>query len=1078
MINISDKAKKRYAAEIIPGTITLTINDTDVDSGAWLSGSLSITEALCSKDSLDYSSVESNVLEVELASENGNTTGLKGETLSVKQTVNGETVPLGTFTIADATLDGDYFTKLKAYDDMKKFIDSDITDWWNSTVKFPITIHDLLIALCAQVGVATDLPDTWTNATVSVNQTTYVQNFKASELLGMIQEVCGLFFHTNRQNKLVAVTGSTPETSIPYTDLVEDAKVSDYTVPAITGVQIKATDNDTGGFYGEKTTVYQIVGNYLLMGKEEAELQNIAKNVLATIGGKSYKPFSAKVKARNYLEVGDPVRITTYKGMTAAAPLLSRKMSDDGLITDELVVKGTPRNGTKPLTNRKILQVYSQKIHEVEETLDGFNSTFEEIKTTQTELGKSISDAKSEWKQTANGISQTVSSNYERTVTGQHEEFAQGDSDTTAPVNGWSTTQPEREDGKYIWRRTVTTFGDGTTSTSPGVCITGPRGDAGVSVSISSTSTTYQAGSSPTAAPTGTWSATVPTVPEGQYLWSKTVVIYTDGASTTTYSVARQGVTGPKGDKGDKGDPGERGPQGAQGLQGPKGDQGIQGLKGDPGIDGRTSYFHIKYSAVASPSTSSDMSETPAAYIGTYVDFTAADSTDPKKYTWTQFRGSQGPKGDKGIAGTNGTNGKTSYLHIAYAMSADGKTGFSVSDSTGKTYIGQYTDFSEADSTDYTKYSWTLIKGDTGATGATGPQGAKGADGVSPTVSITKSGTKTTISITDKMGTHTQVVNDGTNGTPGAKGADGKTPYFHVKYSNDGGSTFTSNGGETVGTYIGTCTDYNSSDPTSVSSYTWARIKGDTGARGLQGLQGEKGEQGIPGQKGADGKSSYTHIAYATSADGKTGFSVSSTANAKYLGVYVDSTSTDSTDPTKYEWTLIKGADGPQGIQGKAGSDGRTPYIHFAYANSADGKTGFNVNYFANALYVGTYTDYTSTDSTNYANYSWARLKGDTGATGATGPQGPTGAKGADGSDAFAMAITSDKGTTFKDTSGTTVLTAHVFRRGAELSDEEIAMIGLIQWYKDGTAVGTGKTLSVTASSVSSTSVYRARLEA
>lgn len=96
-------------------------------------------------------------------------------------------------------------------------------------------------------------------------------------------------------------------------------------------------------------------------------------------------------------------------------------------------------------------------------------------------LGKLLSDAKSEWQQTANGISQTVSSNYERTVTGQREEFAQGDSDTTAPADGWSTTQPERKDGTYIWRRTVTTFGDGTTSTSPGVCITGPKGDTGTS---------------------------------------------------------------------------------------------------------------------------------------------------------------------------------------------------------------------------------------------------------------------------------------------------------------------------------------------------------------------------------------------------------------------------------------------------------------------------------------------------------------------------------------------------------------------------------------------------------------------
>jgi len=121
------------------------------------------------------------------------------------------------------------------------------------------------------------------------------------------------------------------------------------------------------------------------------------------------------------------------------------------------------------------------------------------------------------------------------------------------------------------------------------------------------------------------------------------------------------------------------------------------------------------------------------------------------------------------------------------------------------------------------------IKGDKGDKGDTGATGAKGEDGISPTVSVSKTGSTTTISITDKNGTHTQTVLDGTNGTPGAKGADGRTTYFHVKYSNDGGKTFTANSGETAGTYIGTCTDYNSADPTSVGSYTWAKIKGDTG---------------------------------------------------------------------------------------------------------------------------------------------------------------------------------------------------------------------------------------------------------
>ena len=173
-------------------------------------------------------------------------------------------------------------------------------------------------------------------------------------------------------------------------------------------------------------------------------------------------------------------------------------------------------------------------------------------------------------------------------------------------------------------------------------------------------------------------------------------------------------LDGEKGEKGDKGDKGEQGIQGLQGIQGEKGEQGIQGPKGDTGADGKTSYFHIKYSAVENPTSSSEMSETPLAYIGTYVDFTEADSTDPTKYTWSRFKGIQGEKGEQGIPGI-GQDGRTSYLHIAYATSADGSEGFSISESANKTYIGQYTDFVSTDSTDYTKYAWTKIKGEMSA---------------------------------------------------------------------------------------------------------------------------------------------------------------------------------------------------------------------------------------------------------------------------------------------------------------------------------------------------------------------------
>lgn len=212
-----------------------------------------------------------------------------------------------------------------------------------------------------------------------------------------------------------------------------------------------------------------------------------------------------------------------------------------------------------------------------------------------------------------------------------------------------------------------------------------------------------------------------------------------------------QGEQGLQGERGPQGPQGEQGPQGLQGLQGPQGEQGIpgptgetgatgatgpQGPAGKDGTNGKTSYFHIKYSPVENP-TSSQMSEIPNTYIGTYVDYTEPDSTDPSKYTWYRFKGLQGEQGTQGIPGTNGADGKTSYLHIKYSNDG-GKTFTSNSGETVGDYIGQCTDFNRADPTTVGAYTWSKIKGETGAkgekgdkgaTGATGPQGPQGVKG-------------------------------------------------------------------------------------------------------------------------------------------------------------------------------------------------------------------------------------------------------------------------------------------------------------------------------------------------------------
>lgn len=144
----------------------------------------------------------------------------------------------------------------------------------------------------------------------------------------------------------------------------------------------------------------------------------------------------------------------------------------------------------------------------------------------------------------------------------------------------------------------------------------------------------------------------------------------------------------------------------------------------------------------------------------------------------------------------------------------------------------------------------------------------------------------------------------GPQGIPGI-GTDGKTTYLHIQYAPVQNPT-AAQMSKTPNKYIGTYTDFSGVDSTDPTKYTWAKFEGD------QGAQGPKGADGIPGKDGKDGKTQYTHLAYANSADGTKDFSVSD-GNREYIGMYVDFVEADSTDPTKYSWTKIKGEPGTAG---------------------------------------------------------------------------------------------------------------------------------------------------------------------
>ena len=585
-------------------------------------------------------------------------------------------------------------------------------------------------------------------------------------------------------------------------------------------------------------------------------------------------------------------------------------------------------------------------------------------------------------------------------------------SETTRPTN-WTEQVPALTKGKYLWTKTVWTYTDNTNETGyqkTYIARDGNDGNDGIAgkdgVGIKSTTITYASSTSGITKPTSGWSSTIPSVSAGNFLWTKTVWMYTDNTSETGYSVAKMGETGAKGDKGETG---ERGPQGIQGLQGPKGDQGIAGKDG-------SSVYNSKYAGIRPNLSNMYITDlTPSVTITNLVIGSKVISPSGDVFEVTsKDPNSNPPSFGVGPLLTNikGKDGLSQYTHIAYADNDKGG-GFSQTDQN-KRYIGMYQDYTATDSSDPARYHWSKWKGD-----------------------------------------------DGVQGVPGKPGTDGRTPYIHFAYANsaDGRTNFSTTYFSGA-LYVGTLTDYNSADSTTYSAYTWSRLKGDKGDKGdkgetgergpqgIQGLQGPKGDQGIAGKdgssvynskyagirpnlsnmyitdltpsvtitnlvigskvispsgdvfevtskdpnsnppsfgvgplltniKGKDGLSQYTHIAYADNATGG-GFSQTDQTKA-YIGMYVDFTATDSTDVSKYKWSKWhgdKGATGAQGIQGPKGADGRTPYLHIAYANSADGRTDFSTSNSGNKRYLGTYTDYTQADSTDPSKYKWVDMVG------------------------------------------------------------------------------------------------------
>ena len=420
------------------------------------------------------------------------------------------------------------------------------------------------------------------------------------------------------------------------------------------------------------------------------------------------------------------------------------------------------------------------------------------------------------------------------TITNKSITYQLSTSGTTIPTCTWQTTPQAIPEGQYQWTKTSVTYSDGNKTESYSISYHGKNGSDGTSVKTTSTSVKYQVGDSGTTKPTGTWQSNVPTVAQGKYLWTQTIVNYSDGNSTESYSVSYRGIDGSNGVNG----------MNAATIY------LYQRATSTPSKPSNTLTYTFSTTTITGTLNNGWSTAIPTGTDAVYVTVASVSSKNDTATIATSAWSAPvvlAQNGKTGSDGKAGLNVATIYLYqrntskpskpsasVTYTFSTGVASGLNngwsqkIPDGTNPLYVTLATASSNTATDTILSSEWSDVV-------VMAQNGEDGQDGISPKVTLSKSGDTTTISIVDATGTHTQTVKDGTNGTPGAAGKDGKTSYFHVKYSNDGGKTFTGNSGEDTGIYMGSYTDYTEADSTDVSKYTWVKVKGDKGDTGQKG---------------------------------------------------------------------------------------------------------------------------------------------------------------------------------------------------------------------------------------------------
>lgn len=457
-----------YTEETVDKQLVISFDGGTITNEDLHQEEFELTESLCSDSQLTFGSCEASEVKFRISNV---FTSLKDKWLTITQILNGDTenpLQIGKYKVySDTPTANRRYRDVVAYDQMYDIINADLTEWYNSlfpTDSTTVTLKEFRTSLMNYLGVEQE-DVTLVNDDMVIEKTIQPTQLAGRDVVSAICEINGCFGHIGRDGKFhyvflaKRIQGLYPANDLYPQDnlfpreqvtnkidksLYIDCQYEDYLSQEITKLQIRQEENDIGKTYpgGETTDLdntYVVQGNFLVYGKEETELEDIAKKLFSVISGTEYRPYEAKAVGNPCFEVGDAIRFNTAYQIIESY-ILKRTLSGVQGLRDELSADGEEFLSENATGIESQMQQLRGKSNVLERNI---NETISQISDVERGLHSEI-------KQTADEITQNVSATYETiqsasatkaALESQIEQTAESITSTVASSQSkWDTT--------------------------------------------------------------------------------------------------------------------------------------------------------------------------------------------------------------------------------------------------------------------------------------------------------------------------------------------------------------------------------------------------------------------------------------------------------------------------------------------------------------------------------------------------------------------------------------------------------------------------------------------------------------